>query len=53
MRRARDIKEQLIELCKRVEIDYTDESMSTVDDDYYTNVRKSITSGFFYNTAKI
>ena len=24
-----------------------------VDDDYYSNVRKAITSGFFYNTAKI
>ena len=53
MKRARDIKEQLIELCKRVEIDYADETLSVVDDDYYSNVRKAITSGFFYNTAKL
>ena len=53
MRRARDIKEQLIELCKRVEIDYEDESLSTVDDGVFTNVRKAITSGFFYNTSKL
>ena len=53
MRRAQDIKEQLVELCKRVEIDYQDESISQVDDDQYTNVRKAITSGFFYNAAKL
>lgn len=53
MKRARDIKEQLIELCKRVEIDYGDESLSVVDDDVYTNVRKAIAAGFFYNTAKL
>ena len=53
MRRVRDIKEQLVELCKRVEIDYEDESISQVEDDVYTNVRKAIASGFFYNTAKL
>ena len=53
MKRARDIKDQLIELCKRVEIDYADETLSVVDTDVYTNVRKAITSGFFYNTAKL
>jgi pre-mRNA-splicing factor ATP-dependent RNA helicase DHX16 len=53
MKRARDIKEQLIELCKRVEIDYADEKLSLLEDDVYTNVRKAITSGFFYNTAKL
>ena len=53
MRRARDIKEQLIELCKRVEIDYGEESLSVIDDDVYSNVRKAIASGFFYNTAKL
>ena len=53
MKRARDIKEQLIEMCKRVEIDLQDESLSVVDDDLYSNVRKAITSGFFYNTAKL
>jgi len=53
MRRARDIKDQLVQLCKRVEIDYEDESLSVVSDDAYTNVRKTIASGFFYNTAKL
>lgn len=53
MRRARDIKEQLVDLCKRVEIDYEDESISQVSDDVFTNVRKAIASGFFYNTAKL
>ena len=31
MKRARDIKDQLIELCKRVEIDYTDEELSVLE----------------------
>lgn len=53
MKRARDIKEQLVELCKRVEIDYADEKLSVVDDEVYTNVRKAFASGFFYNTAKL
>ena len=53
MKRARDIKDQLIELCKRVEIDYNDESLSVLENDMATNVRKAITAGFFYNTAKL
>lgn len=53
MKRARDVKEQLVELCKRVEIDYADEALSVVDDDSYTNVRKAFASGFFYNAAKL
>ena len=53
MKRARDIKEQLVELCKRVEIDVEDAELSIGDDDYFTNVRKAITAGFFYNTAKL
>jgi hypothetical protein len=53
MKRARDIKDQLVELCKRVEIDYGDEQLSVVDDDVFTNVRKAIAAGFFYNTAKL
>lgn len=43
----------MIELCKRVEIDYANEELSVVDDDMFTNVRKAITSGFFYCTAKL
>jgi pre-mRNA-splicing factor ATP-dependent RNA helicase DHX16 len=50
MRKARDIKEQLISLCDRVEIDYTDESLSINDD---INIRKAITAGYFYNCAKL
>jgi pre-mRNA-splicing factor ATP-dependent RNA helicase DHX16 len=53
MKRARDIKEQLVELCKRVEIDYADDKLSVIDDELYTNVRKAFASGFFYNTAKL
>ena len=53
MKRARDIKEQLVELCKRVEIDYAEEKLSVVEDEYYTNVRKAFASGFFYNTANL
>lgn len=53
MKRARDIKDQLVELCKRVEIDYGDESLSVVDDDMFTSVRKAIAAGFFYHTAKL
>ena len=53
MRKARDIKEQLVELCKRVEIDYENEELSKVQDDLYTNVRLCLTSGFFYNTARL
>lgn len=52
MKRARDVKEQLIELCKRVELDYADESLS-VTDDTFINIRKTVSSGFFYNTAKL
>eukprot|EP01022_Parablepharisma_sp_SALTPOND_P004213 TRINITY_DN118_c2_g1_i1.p1 TRINITY_DN118_c2_g1~~TRINITY_DN118_c2_g1_i1.p1 ORF type:complete len:1150 (+),score=143.13 TRINITY_DN118_c2_g1_i1:142-3450(+) len=53
MKKARDVKEQLIEMCKRVEIDYSDESLSVVEDDKYTNIRKAVTAGCFYNTAKL
>ena len=52
MRRSRDIKEQLIGLCERVEIDVTDANMSVYEDEYNTNIRKCIASGFFYNAAK-
>jgi pre-mRNA-splicing factor ATP-dependent RNA helicase DHX16 len=36
-----------------VEIDYEDQSISEVSDDTYSNVRKSFTSGYFYNVAKL
>ncbi len=48
MRKARDIRDQLEGLCERVEVD------STVSNpDEQDSILKSITSGFFYNTAKL
>jgi pre-mRNA-splicing factor ATP-dependent RNA helicase DHX16 len=52
MRRARDIKEQLSELCERVEIDINDPTISVFEDEYNTNIRKCIASGFFFNASK-
>ena len=52
MRRARDIKDQLIDLCERVEIDTKDPELSIFEDEYNTNIRKAITAGYFYNGAK-
>lgn len=49
MKRARDIREQLEGLCERVEIDLT---LSCGDEDF-DPVLKAITSGFFYNVAKL
>jgi len=48
MRKARDIRDQLEGLCERVEID---QELSRPEDQ--DAVLKSITSGFFYNTAKL
>lgn len=48
MRRARDIREQLEQLCERVEVDQT-----LSNPDHYNTILKSITAGFFYNTAKL
>eukprot|EP01017_Pseudomicrothorax_dubius_P051024 TRINITY_DN9751_c0_g2_i2.p1 TRINITY_DN9751_c0_g2~~TRINITY_DN9751_c0_g2_i2.p1 ORF type:complete len:432 (-),score=102.16 TRINITY_DN9751_c0_g2_i2:111-1406(-) len=53
MRRARDIKEQLTEICKRVEIDVADSNLSVYEDEFNTNIRKCFTAGFFYNAARI
>jgi len=49
MKKARDIREQLEGLCDRVEIDPT---VSCGLDDV-DPILKSITAGFFYNTAKL
>jgi pre-mRNA-splicing factor ATP-dependent RNA helicase DHX16 len=51
MKRARDVREQLVGLMERVEIDVP-------PDDHNSNsneiaIRKAITSGFFYNTARL
>ena len=48
MRKARDIREQLEGLCDRVEID---NNVSNLDD--MDSILKAITSGFFYNIAKL
>ncbi|XP_067124027.1 pre-mRNA-splicing factor ATP-dependent RNA helicase DHX16 [Centruroides vittatus] len=47
MKRARDIREQLQGLMERVEIDLVSNLTDTVA------IRKSITSGYFYNTARL
>jgi len=46
MRRARDIRDQLVNMMERVEIDIT----TTTDD---VLIRKAIASGFFYHTGKL
>eukprot|EP01102_Stenamoeba_stenopodia_P002144 TRINITY_DN11908_c0_g2_i1.p1 TRINITY_DN11908_c0_g2~~TRINITY_DN11908_c0_g2_i1.p1 ORF type:complete len:874 (+),score=238.87 TRINITY_DN11908_c0_g2_i1:78-2624(+) len=46
MRRARDIRDQLVNMMERVEIDIT----TTTDD---VAIRKAITAGFFYHTGKL
>lgn len=48
IRRARDIREQLEGLCERVEIDHTVSKPEDLD-----AILKAITSGFFYNIAKL
>lgn len=47
MKRARDIRDQLLGLLERVEI----EPESNVND--HESIRKCVTSGFFYHTAKL
>jgi pre-mRNA-splicing factor ATP-dependent RNA helicase DHX16 len=48
MKKARDIREQLEGLCERVEIDQT---LSNPDD--HDATLKAITSGYFYNVARL
>jgi pre-mRNA-splicing factor ATP-dependent RNA helicase DHX16 len=48
MKKARDIRDQLEGLCERVEVDPT---LSAPDD--IDAILKAITSGFFYNVAKL
>ncbi|KAL7986308.1 hypothetical protein Chor_011474 [Crotalus horridus] len=47
MRRARDVREQLEGLMERIEVDIT----SSEGD--YIPIRKAITAGFFYHTARL
>jgi pre-mRNA-splicing factor ATP-dependent RNA helicase DHX16 len=50
MKKARDIREQLEGLCDRVEIDHT---VSTRPDQDMDATLKAITSGYFYNIARL
>lgn len=47
MRRARDVREQLLGLMERVEIDITSNPTDTAA------IRKAITSGYFYHVARL
>ena len=47
MKRARDVRDQLLNLMERVEI----ELVSCVDD--HVAIRKAIAAGFFYHSAKL
>jgi pre-mRNA-splicing factor ATP-dependent RNA helicase DHX16 len=47
MKRARDVRDQLLGLLERVEIELTSAMEDTEP------VRKAITSGFFYHTANL
>ncbi|XP_037958646.1 probable pre-mRNA-splicing factor ATP-dependent RNA helicase mog-4 [Teleopsis dalmanni] len=47
MKRARDVREQLIGLMLRVEIDMVSSLTES------TNIRKAITAGYFYHVAKL
>jgi pre-mRNA-splicing factor ATP-dependent RNA helicase DHX16 len=47
MGRARDVREQLANLMERVEIELVSDPKNSI------NIRKSITAGFFYHTARL
>lgn len=47
MKRARDVREQLVGLMQRVEIDMLSNVSETA------NIRKSITAGYFYHIARL
>lgn len=47
MKRARDVREQLVGLMQRVEIDMLSDDKDTI------NIRKAITSGYFYHVARL
>jgi len=47
MKRARDIRDQLEALLERVEIEIVSNPLDTV------NIRKAITAGYFYHTARL
>lgn len=47
MKRARDVREQLVGLMQRVEIEMVSNVSETA------NIRKAITSGYFYHVARL
>lgn len=47
LKRARDVREQLVGLMERVEIDM----ISSLEDNI--NIRKAITAGYFYHIARL
>lgn len=52
--RARDIRDQLARLCERVEIQVSPrDGMGTQKTDRSVAIQKSLTAGFFYNTARL
>ena len=53
LRKARNIKEQLINICKKIGIDYDDESLSINNENTINNIKKCIITGFFYNSVHL
>ena len=53
LRKARNIKDQLINICKKIGIDYEDESLSINNENTINNIKKCIITGFFYNTVHL
>ena len=49
MKHARDVRDQLVKLCERVDIPL----VNMDDPGNTTGIRKAITAGFFYNTSKL
>lgn len=47
MKRARDIRDQLVGLMERVEIEMVGDSSN------HDGIRKSIAAGYFYNTSRL
>ncbi|ODQ66958.1 ATP-dependent RNA helicase DHX8 [Nadsonia fulvescens var. elongata DSM 6958] len=50
LNRARDVREQFIRLCSRVEIDYENRENNPV---LIESIQRAITSGFFANSARL
>ena len=49
MKRARDVRDQLVSLCERVEVVL----ISNLDPSSTIPIRKAITAGFFYHTGRL